>query len=71
MNRTEEISLRRLCDALQSDCLTLALRLYGEDPYTMAPETLEVMDRWRPRCEAAFREVGAKIITKHDDGKEG
>ena len=46
---------------LESDCLTLALRLYGEDPETFAPETAEVMDRWRPRCEAAFLEVGAGL----------
>jgi hypothetical protein len=34
----------------EKDCLTLALRLLGEDPATFAPETAEVMDRWRPKC---------------------
>jgi hypothetical protein len=34
----------------ERDCLTLALRLLGEDPATFAPETAEVMDRWRPIC---------------------
>lgn len=37
---------------LKQDCLTMALRLYGEDPDTFSPETAEVMDRWRPRVEA-------------------
>jgi len=44
-------------ETLEKDCITLAMRLYGEDPSTFAPETAEVMDRWRPRCEAAFREA--------------
>ena len=34
---------------LESDCLTLALRLYGEDEDSFAPETREVMDRWNSR----------------------
>jgi hypothetical protein len=40
------------------DCLTLALRLYGEDYNTFSPETMTVMDRWRPRCEEALRSKG-------------
>ena len=30
------------------DILVLVGRLYAEDPITMAPETAEVMLRWRP-----------------------
>lgn len=37
-------------DRLNEDCMTLALRLLGEDEDTFAPETMEVMDRWRPKC---------------------
>lgn len=37
---------------LERDCMTLALRLYGENVNTFAPETAAVMDRWRPRCAA-------------------
>ncbi|CAK0763762.1 hypothetical protein CCP4SC76_390007 [Gammaproteobacteria bacterium] len=37
---------------LRSDCLTLALRLFGEDDYTFSPESHEVMSRWRPKCFA-------------------
>lgn len=40
----------------ERDCLTLALRLLSEDPATFAPETAEVMSRWRPKClEALYR----------------
>ena len=35
---------------LEKDCTTLALRLLGEDPDTFAPETFEVMERWKPKC---------------------
>jgi hypothetical protein len=42
----EEAEIRRL----ESDCMTLALRLLGEDPDTFAPETREVMERWRLKC---------------------
>lgn len=44
--------LRAVVSELESDCLTLALRLYGENPNTFAPVTIEVMRRWRPRCAA-------------------
>ena len=39
---------------LESDCMTLALRLLGEDPNTFSPETQEVMTRWKPKCIALF-----------------
>jgi len=42
---------------LEQDCLILALRLMAEDPLTFAPETEEVMSRWRPRCLAALMEA--------------
>ena len=34
---------------LERDILILVGRLYAEDPITLAPETAEVMLRWRPR----------------------
>ncbi|CAK0768155.1 hypothetical protein CCP4SC76_5000007 [Gammaproteobacteria bacterium] len=37
---------------LRSDCMTLALRLFGEDDDTFSLETYEVMSRWRPKCLA-------------------
>jgi hypothetical protein len=37
---------------LRSDAMTMALRLYGEKQDTFAPETAEVMGRWRPLVEA-------------------
>ena len=50
--RGQNIRLLDAFAALDSDCMTLALRLYGEDDATLAPETMEVMDRWRPRVAA-------------------
>jgi hypothetical protein len=35
--------------SLERDCLTLALRLYGEDPDKNSPEVAEVMARWRSK----------------------
>lgn len=35
--------------ALEKDCLTLCLRLMGENPDTFTPETREVMERWAPK----------------------
>ena len=37
---------------LESDCMTIALRLYGEIPDSFAPETREVMDRWSVKVTA-------------------
>jgi len=39
---------RARAEAAEKDALTLALRLYGELDNTFAPETLEVMNRYRP-----------------------
>lgn len=39
----------------ERDCLTLALRLYAENDNTFAPETREVMSRWRPKCFDALK----------------
>ena len=41
-----------LCQQLERDCMTLVLRLFGEDDNTLSPETLSVMERWRPRAGA-------------------
>jgi len=35
-------------EQLEADILTLVGRLYGEDDNSFAPETYEVMKRWRP-----------------------
>lgn len=40
----------------EEDAMTMALRLYGESDDTFAPETIEVMSRWRPKCDALFQE---------------
>jgi len=37
-------------DALEKDALTMAMRLMGEDENTFAPETMEVMHRWKKKC---------------------
>ena len=39
---------------LESDILTLVGRLYGEDDNSFAPETYEVMKRWRPTFERLY-----------------
>lgn len=39
-------------DTLFNDAMTMALRLYGEDPLTFGPECLAVMQKWGPRIEA-------------------
>ena len=36
-------------DRLYMDAMTMAMRLMGEDDDSFAPETREVMARWRPR----------------------
>ena len=38
---------------LERDCMTLALRMYAMD--MNAPETNEVLERWRPRVEALLQ----------------
>ena len=43
----------------RDDCLTLALRLYGESADTFAPETLEVMERLAPQIEARLNGMPA------------
>lgn len=45
---------------LEDDCMTMALRLLGEDFDTFAPETREVMERWgRKAYEELNREIPA------------
>lgn len=41
---------------LHQDALTMALRLLGEDEDTFAPETHEVMSRWRVKCDTYMKE---------------
>lgn len=45
---TEDKRLQRVAEA-ENDCRILALRLCGEDETSFAPETAEVMARWKPR----------------------
>ena len=42
------------CKQLESDALTMALRLMGEEEDTMGPDCMKVMDGWRPKCRAAL-----------------
>lgn len=39
------------------DILVLVGRLYAEDPITMAPETAEVMLRWRPKYKRMLEDA--------------
>ena len=39
---------------ISSDALTMALRLYGEDPNTFSPECQKVMEKWRNIVETAL-----------------
>jgi predicted nuclease with TOPRIM domain len=41
-------------DALYADAMVMACRLYGESDGTFAPETIEVMKRWRPKVDAVL-----------------
>jgi hypothetical protein len=50
-----EDALRSKLAQAESDALTLALRLYGESDDTFSPETLEVMTRYRPKCDTLLR----------------
>lgn len=43
-----------MIERLKDDALTMALRLLGEDGDSFAPETREVMDRWRKECMAVL-----------------
>lgn len=54
---TPEVVIELLADnaRLRDDATTMALRLYGESDDTFAPETREVMSRWRPVVEAMLR----------------
>jgi len=46
---TDEMNeMRQRISQLESDLLILVGRLYGEDDSTFAPETYDVMQRWRP-----------------------
>jgi DNA-binding Lrp family transcriptional regulator len=45
-------SLLSYIKELESDALTMALRLYGENPETFGPECRNVMEKWGPRVKA-------------------
>ena len=49
------IVLADVAKQLERDAMTLALRLFSEPDDTFALETLEVMRRWRPRCETILK----------------
>lgn len=49
---TKEAYWEARCLAAENDAMTMALRLLGEDDNTFAPETYEVMSRWRPKAMA-------------------
>jgi hypothetical protein len=44
--------IQDLARELERDCMTMALRLYAEPYSTHSPETMECLDRWKPRVEA-------------------
>ena len=48
-------AMQQRIDSLEEDCMTLALRLLGEDFDTFAPETREVMERWGKKAYEALQ----------------
>ena len=42
---------------LERDCVILASRLYLDDDGTMAPETVRVMQKMRPKVDAILKAV--------------
>ena len=64
----DERAAARLAE-LESDALTMALRLYGEDPVTLSPECYEAMERWRPAVKAMLkgRETGQVDVYETGD----
>jgi len=54
MRAGQEIERQKVAE-LERDCMTMALRLYGDNPDTFASETRECMARWRPRVEALLQ----------------
>jgi len=48
-------------DQLESDILRLVGRLYGEADISFAPETYEVMRRWRPIFASRFLKSAEEI----------
>lgn len=54
----ESYELRSRINELEEDCMTMALRLLGEDFDTFAPETREVMERWGKKAYELLHKVG-------------
>ena len=50
---------------LEADILTLVGRLYGEDDNSFAPETYEVMKRWRPVFERLYLKAAEEAKTDY------
>ncbi|MCK4795655.1 MAG: hypothetical protein KAV87_68640 [Desulfobacteraceae bacterium] len=46
-------------EELIHDVLVLVGRLYFENPDTFSPETLAVMERWKPRWDIEFKKLCA------------
>lgn len=53
-------SLHTQIDELEADAETLALRLMGESESSFAPETHEVMTRWRVKCLKLIGEIDGR-----------
>lgn len=51
----ELATARAAVSNMRLDAMTLALRLMGESDDSFAPETRDVMKRFRPMCEALLR----------------
>lgn len=49
------VDMRDHASQLERDCMTMALRLYGEDSSTYSPECAEVMRRWGPRVDVLLQ----------------
>lgn len=57
---TDEMNeMRQRISELESDVLVLVGRLYGESDNTFAPETYEVMKRWRPVFKEKYLKMKA------------
>jgi len=61
MNRTEELDMEDRITELENDIMVLVLRLIGEDEATFAPETREVMQKYRAHALMILQEGGDRI----------
>jgi hypothetical protein len=49
---TEKVQFEARIKELEDDAMTMALRLYGEDPLTWGLECWKVMERWQVKVKA-------------------